>query len=307
MKLDDVAPLHFQAPGIRSDKKTGDFDYEEWLPILAEMQRLKEKASYSQYELTLELGDGTRPIAIAGFSDTHIGSWTTDHNLFDAITKQLIEIPDLYIGLLGDMGEYAIKLRGVSEVANQILPPNLQTEFFISWLKKVQNKVAFCTWDNHAVERQERNAGESQFAFLAGRRVAYLKGIGHIQLKVGSQTYAGAVSHVFRGRSFLNPLHSQMRYMRFEGVDREWCMAGDTHVPGMSKYTDGKVIRVAVNMGSTHTMSTYAKRHFSLYTHPVFPLLVFWPDRHEITPVWSVREYLDLRSLSPIARKRTQS
>jgi ferric iron reductase protein FhuF len=63
----------------------------------------------------------------------------------------------------------------------------------------------------------------------------------------------------------------------------------------MAKYTDGSAIRVAANMGSTQLNSGFAKRYFSLKTHPVFPLLMFWPDKHQITPVWSVSEYLALR------------
>jgi hypothetical protein len=94
----------------------------------------------------------------------------------------------------------------------------------------------------------------------------------------------------------LNPVHSQMRYMRFEAQDREWCMAGDSHVPGLAKYVDGKTVRAVVNMGSTQLDSGFGKRYFSLKTHPIFPLLVFSADRHQITPVWNVQEYLDLRA-----------
>ena len=65
-KLDDVAPLRYQAPGIRSDKKIGELNWREMVPAMEELQRLKKKASWSQDELTIELGDGNRPVALVG-------------------------------------------------------------------------------------------------------------------------------------------------------------------------------------------------------------------------------------------------
>ena len=90
----------------------------------------------------------------------------------------------------------------------------------------------------------------------------------------------------------LNPVHGQMRYMRFEGHDREFAMSGDSHVPGMAKYTDGSKVRVAVNTGSLQTNSGYAKRYFSLMTHKVFPVIEFRHDEHVMTPYWSVADWL---------------
>lgn len=90
----------------------------------------------------------------------------------------------------------------------------------------------------------------------------------------------------------LNPVHSLMRYMRFEGTDREWAMAGDSHTPGMIKYSDGGKTRVAVNTGSIQTNSGYSKRYFSLATQPIYPIIVFRHDRHDMTPFYSIGEWL---------------
>ena len=86
-----------------------------------------------------------------------------------------------------------------------------------------------------------------------------------------------------------------MRYMRYEGTDRDFAMMGDLHVPGMVKYTDGAKTRVAINTGSIQANSGFAKRYFSLKTHPVYPIIVFYPDRHEMLPFWSVKEWLAWR------------
>jgi hypothetical protein len=122
--------------------------------------------------------------------------------------------------------------------------------------------------------------------------MVYFNGIGHADIKVGNQIYHGAFSHKFRGRSIENPVHGQMRYMRREGVDRDFAFGGDTHLPGIAKYTDGPRTRAAINSGSIQANSGYAKRYFSLVTHPVYPVLVLRHDRHEMVPYWNVGEWL---------------
>lgn len=287
--------LRYTGKGIRSDKKSGSTNWREWVPTLKEMQRLKKKGSFSQDHAFIELGDGTKPVALASFSDQHMGAWSTSYDLLQRFTDELLGTPNLYIALLGDYGQYSIKLRGVLEVSDNLLPPEQQTQFIESWFEEVWHKVAFATWDNHAVQRQENQAGESGIKKMLSKKVVYFNGIGHVSLKVGNQIYAGAVSHRFRGSSMLNPVHAAMRYGRFEGLDREWIMQGDTHVPGMAKYTDGDRTRVAINAGSIQLNSGFAKRYFSLATHPVYPILVFSPDRHEITPFWSIKEWLSAK------------
>lgn len=287
---------HYSGQGIRSDKKTGEFDWREWIPAINNLQRLKRKGSFSQDRAFIELGNGTRPAVLVPFSDQHMGAWSTDHQLLARITDEILETEDVYVALVGDYGQYAIKLRGVLEVADNLLPPEQQTQFIESWFNHIWHKVAFATWDNHGVERQEKQAGESGVKKILSRKVVYFNGIGHVDIKVGDQIYHGAVSHRFRGSSFLNPVHAAMRYMRHEGIDREWAIQGDTHVPGMAKYTDGERTRVAINCGSIQTNSGFGKRYFSLTTHPIYPVIVFHPDRHEMTPFWSLKEYLALRT-----------
>lgn len=291
-KLKGLAPL----TTIKSDKKMGETNWREWVPAMKQMQALKKKGSFSQDKAVIELGDGKSQIAIAAFSDQHLGAWSTDYNKLVELTDELMSTPNLYIALLGDYGHYAIKLRNVLEVSDNLLPPEQQTDFLESWFNEIWPKVALATWENHGVERQEKQAGESSTKRLISRRAIYFNGIGYANIKVGTQEYLGAFSHTFRGRSIENPCHGQMRHMRREGIDRDFAMSGDSHVPGMVKYTDGDKTRVAINTGSIQANSGYAKRYFSLTTHPVYPILVLHPDKHQMTPFWSVKEWLDAKA-----------
>lgn len=279
-----------------SNKKRGEFNWREWVPQIQQFQQLKKKSSHSQDQAVIELGDGKSPVALASLSDTHMGAWSTDYGALVKLTDEILNTENLYVGLLGDYGHYAIKLRSVLEVSDNLLPPEQQTEFLESWFDEIWHKVAFATWENHGVERQEKQAGESSTKKILSKKVVYFNGIGHVDIRVGSQVYKGAVSHTFRGKSLLNPVHGAMRYMRFEGVDREWGMAGDTHTPGMAKYTDGPMTRAVTNAGSIQANSGFAKRYYSLTTHPVYPIIVFHPDKHLMTPFWSIAEWLAAKS-----------
>ena len=283
------------AAPILSDKKRGEANWREFIPAMNEMKRLKKKGSFSQDYATVTLPDNGRPVALMVLSDLHMGAWSTDYDKLVELTNDILNTPDLYVALLGDYGHYAIKLRNVLEVSDNLLPPEQQTDFLESWFDEIWPKVALATWENHGIERQEKQAGESSTKRLLSRKIVYHNGIGHTDIKVGSQVYKGAFSHTFRGRSIDNPVHGGMRYLRREGIDRDFCMAGDSHVPGMAKYTDGAVTRVALNAGSIQTGSGYAKRYFSLTTHPVFPIMTFDPHEHCMTPFWSVREWLAAR------------
>lgn len=274
-----------------SDKKRGRVKWREWSDWAQKGQELKSRMSSSNEFGAIKLSDGSGPIILATFSDTHIGAWGCDYREFERMTNELMTTPNLYIALVGDYVEFAIKLRSVLETTSQVFTPEQQIEFLEDWLMEIKPKVAFATWDNHAVEREERQSGVSSVKRALAKNVMYFNGIGHADIQVGKQVYNIAASHRFKqGSSMLNPCASMQRYMRFEGIDREICIQGDTHKPGMAQYRDGNKLRLCLNAGTLHVNSGYAKRYFSLFSAPDFPCVVLYPDSHTFTPFWSVAE-----------------
>lgn len=275
---------------VVANKKIGEFNWRDANKIIGDMQDMKAKASWSQSDATIRI-DTDEPICVVALSDMHIGDWATDHTLLEQITDEILSTPNLYVALLGDLAQTAIKLRSVSEVTSNMLPVELQLAYLDSWLTEIAPRVLFATWDNHSVDREESQVGHSSFAALQNRRFVYHAGIGHPDVQVGHQTYRFAVSHRFLGRSIENPCHAPMRYLRREGHDREIALMGDHHIPGIVKFTHGPTTKVAINTGSFQTHSGYAKRWFSLFTHPVMPCFTLHPHEHLITPFWSLQEW----------------
>jgi hypothetical protein len=268
---------------ISSNKKKADFSWREWADHAERTQELYRRASVTQKHAAIKLGDGKRPVCLLPFSDQHIGSRGTNYKIFRTMTEEILSTPDLYIAIMGDLAEFAIKLRSVAEVCAQIFGPDKQMEFVEDWFKEVNHKVAFVTWGNHEDERTEKQAGFGAMKWIMGKsdNAAYFDGIGHADVQVGRQVYKWAVTHKFRGSSFQNPCHAGMRYMRFQGVDREIAWMGDIHQPAFIHYYDGPVERVSGVAGTLNVDSLYAGRYFSIFTQPHFPCVVMDPDKHE--------------------------
>jgi hypothetical protein len=261
------------------------------------MQSIAKAASNSQDHAHITI-ETDRPVPVLFLSDWHIGSWGISYQEVAETTRK-IQALGLRIAVLGDMLQMSIRMRNVMEMGDNLLSPRMQMLFLESWLEDLAPQVLWSTWDNHSVAREEEFTGFSRYAEIFKDKTIYHSGIGHVDLTVGGETYKIASSHRFAGNTPLNPTGGQERYMRFEGIDRELTVAGDSHRPSVRNYTDGPLPRIAINCGTLQKDSGYAKRFFSLYTHDWMPVVTFWPDRHLMVSAPSLQHYCadhDLRS-----------
>lgn len=277
------------------DKRTNTLGWRDHLAFVQTVQRYREQGSRSQDTGIVRI-DTDRPVCVLVLSDTHIGSVGADIDAFTRVTDDILSIPELFVILAGDLLNMAIQIKhGVGALQEDVLTPGQQFDFLEDWLGEVQHKVLAACWDNHTQEREERAVGTSSYARMLGQRVIFHAGIGHLTVGVGDQSYEWAVSHRFRGRSELNPVHGQMKYLRMMAPDREIVAAGDSHVPGYAWFIHGGQPRLALNAGSLHTGSRFAKRYYSLTTSPAYPCVALWPDEHRVVCFPSVADWLAQR------------
>lgn len=286
MKITEVAES-----SVRADKKKAEFKWREWCQLAEATQKLYRAASQSQKFAKIKLGDGKSPVGFFPFSDQHIGGRGVAYREFRKLTDDILETPNLYVALFGDLLEWAIKLRSVAEVCAQIFGPDKQLQFAEDWFKEIKHKVAFATWDNHEGERSEKQVGLSLLKLALAPSVVFFDGIGHPDVQVGKQTYRIAATHKFRGYSYMNPCHAGQRYMRFQGVDREIAIMGDIHQPAFMHYYDGPKERLSLVAGTLNVDSLYAGRYFSLFTQPYYPCIEFDHVEHRFTPFKSIGEW----------------
>lgn len=274
------------------DKKIGGFNWRDSLEAVRGLQELRIKASWSQQNATIRIGDGSCPVGVMILSDMHIGSMGTDYALFVELTDIILNTPHLFVAIVGDEVEWAVRLRSVAEVCAQVLDPSLQLEFIESWLDEIMHKVIFATWSNHSTDRSEQLIGACPVKNILAKRVPFFTGIGHAELLVGDQTYWMAASHLFKGVTQADSTAGCKRYMRLEWTKAEVAVQGDCHRAGISVYNEGNRNLVAISSGTLNVHSGYAARNFSLFTSSAFPVLALWPDTHRLVPFYNVDQFL---------------
>jgi hypothetical protein len=290
----DGQGLH-DLPNVKSDKVISDFSWESVVDAAINYKdAINTTKSTQGTNLKMEIKTD-KPICVVGIGDTQLGSYGTDMRLFKQITKEILETDNLYVMLLGDLTQMAVKFRGVLEMMDNLIPPKQQFLVLEDWVKTIKHKVICSVWENHAQMREENGIGWSPTAEMLAQHTAHFNGIGHIDLTVGGQEYKFAVSHFFRGRSMYNPLHAQIRYGKWEGQDREIIMAGDSHTYGVLSYNESGMRKLALNCGSIQTDSGYAKRFFSILTHPDYPCVVLDPHVKSFQALDSVASWVRLK------------
>ena len=291
-----------EAAVITSDKKVSEFHWRSVVPHLKTFQTIVNDASSSQSEANWKIEADQICVAVIG--DLQLGSWATDYELFMKVTDEILNTPNLYVILVGDLIQMAIKMRNVLEMMDNLIPPKIQFMFLDSWLNDIKHKVICSTWDNHAVMREEAMTGYSNYANIFSRHTIFHNHIGHIDISVGDITYKWAVTHFFRGKSMLNNVHAPMRYMRMEAPDRDIAVQGDFHLPGIAKYWEGGKEHCAAVCGSIQVDSGYAKRFFSLKTCPTYPCIALSGKEKIFTPYWSIQEWVNATNQSRSVKKR---
>lgn len=106
------------------------FDWREALEPLQALQNMFSDNGGNEHKPKIHI-DSEKPIIIVNIADLHMGSWATDYELFKQVTDEIINTPNLYVCLNGDLLQMSIKLRGVLEVADNALPPRWQMYFKI--------------------------------------------------------------------------------------------------------------------------------------------------------------------------------
>lgn len=277
-------PLRIDMP----DKRRPGLNWREVNRLIAVQQGFMDDSRGEQHRARIVV-ETDRPFPVIALSDLHIGAASVWYDGLERLTDQIMEVPDLRVFLLGDVVNAAIRMRGLAEVREDILSLGEQIDYVRSWLDEIDGRVLAAVWGNHDTQREEELTGSSSLGRLLSEKAIYSPGICEIDLRVGEAEYRVALTHKLGGgRS--TPVNGAMKYIR-ENPSVHVAMAGDSHVPGVMEWSFDGTKRVALNTGSLNLKSGYARRHFSLRTEPVFPVVVFNPRRVAPTAFWTLDDW----------------
>lgn len=271
-----------------------DISWREMLPVIGSMKALRRRNNASSHYIDVKVTTD-KSICVIPFGDAHIGAIGTDYELFRTMTDEIINTPDLYVILMGDELDLAIKMRSIAEVLTSVLTPELQVQFIRTWLEEIKHKVLFAVQGNHDY-RIKQLAGVDLPRHIINKVVPYSTGICHVNLQVGEVVYKLAAAHKFPGHSMWNVNHANKKYSAMQYPDGDIYMGAHTHRPGGAFDWESGKLKVYLNSATMKTHDEYAATFFSILTTPVYPCVVLNPYEKMITPFVSVKHWKSLAS-----------
>jgi hypothetical protein len=242
-----------------------------------------------------------KPVAIRFFSCLHLGGRFTNHAEGIRLLREMLTVENGYVVSLGDDIESFVGNLGDVSAAQQQQSLDLQKFLFETLLDEMTASKRFL-W-GHAGQ----HGGDwliRMFGFNALKEAVlksgsvYFDGMGYTRLKVGSQTYYIASSHVFKGSSMYNALHALGRAVRENFPMADVAIQGDRHTAayGTFSYFPFEALMGNRASGDVHLVQVgTAKTGPDRYTIKRFPpgklgwpILVFNPHAHDIKLSWTL-------------------
>jgi len=281
-----VHPKEFQ-----SDKKQGSTDWREWSENCIERQNLHEKASSSQDVCNIFLKTDKPFIIYQPLADLHIGNIGTSYKDLIEWTDQILQIPELYFSVMGDLADKFSAFKNMLAVHQMILSPEEQDKFIESWVEETQHKFLFSTWGNHE-EMEERASGQNAVKNILNKKLVYFNGIGVANLHINDIKYKIVATHKTRANSCFNKTHGLKRLARENIPDGDIYVAGHNHT-GAFEFTEERSLwQVFIKLCSLKKNDGYAKRYFTYFCDTTMPNVVLNTQKHEFTPFRTLSEAL---------------
>ncbi len=243
------------------DKKETRVDWRLNLNKLSEISKLIEANEIVQSEgkYNVPLDHPEIPFAVGFvFSDAHIGSYSTDHDLIRDFLETVLATPNSFLVDVGDVFDNGT---WGSLAYENILPPYMQTFTVEDIIRELGDKYAACVVGNHP-EWMFSQAGikpETTFAQLMKGPV--FPGMGLLHLTAGKQNYDWALGHTYWGRSKKNIFNVCVNLRQNEYPDADIFTVGHEHIWGyMKEKVDGKE-RLYLRPGTAKINDRYARMH----------------------------------------------
>lgn len=253
------------------------------------------------------------PIAIMKAADFHFGGLDVDYASLKDHIAFLLDVPQMYVQLYGDLSNHMIQHRVVG-ARRDIMGPNEQIDFDKQLIHDTLDAGKLISVGSgagtHDESHIEHTSGISLIELLCMRKVPYFRGMGYVDLVLRmsdgtEQTYRQGFVHTVRFNSFMNPLHGAKRmqqlHAEFFGRDRPICheyVTAHKHCPAHS--TEGLTPEDCVHLVRIGTFKVYDKYSQRLFGQGRIgvPAIVYHPDRHESVCLhnpWQAYRYMEGR------------
>lgn len=276
------------------DKKEFVVDWRRNFEVITELGNVIKSAEIVQEEGTFNVPftHPEIPYAIGfNFSDAHIGSHSSDHNLIKNFLELVLETPNSFLVDTGDTFDNGI-WGGLHY--EQSLPPYMQTFTVEDIMRELGDKYAACVIGNHPEWLFSASGLKPEVLFAQRMKGPVFPGIGLLHLVVGEQKYDWALSHTYWGRSRLNIFNVCRRLRENEYPNADIFSVGHDHVWGyMKEKIDGREV-LYIRPGTAKIDDRYAKIHGIARRGQAFGIAVIFGAKNREFNAYSLSDAVDL-------------
>lgn len=294
-KFEPNAPQEHQI--VFPDKKVLNVDWRRNLQALKDTQDIIEAGEIVQEEGTYRVPLDKPEIGYAMgfcFSDAHIGSYTTDHQLITDVIDKVLTTPNAFLMDCGDTFNNGI-WGGLGY--EDTLPPYMQAFTVEDMMREVGDKWGATVLGNHSEWMFNASGLKPEMIFAKNVKGPVFPGMGLLHLEAGDQKYDVALSHNYWGKSKKNVTNCCVNLRQTEYPDAEVFIVGHEHVNAYgSEVVDGKK-RHYIRPGTAKTQDRYARIHgIAKRGQPMGKAILFGTDKHDIE-VYDIEDALEIMKL----------
>jgi hypothetical protein len=226
--------------------KAQEVDLEQARRHMEKGEKIYEAGKLSQREAEVKV-EGMWPIAIAFLGDLHIGSVFSNIKEIFRKVKKIEDTPGAYTVLMGNLIDNAIPAQFPSNMLNNTIPPDKQVAVARRMVERLDKKGKVLA----ALEAPchegwtAKHTGQDVNALIHGfpdRKYPVLQNGGRLKLKVGKETYEGALYHQTGPfESHFNKTHAAKQVRRLqEDSEVDFVAAAHRHVGDVEMTNEGK-------------------------------------------------------------------
>jgi hypothetical protein len=271
-----------------------DVDWREWVDLWGDTLEREKKIDPINTKLTVNLSHLTDPINICFAGDLHMGGGFTNHKLIRDTIEFILETPNTYLALVGDVIEGFLPSFRSAEAREQ-MPASVKSQIaaYRSLVNELlsENCLLWATWGDHDGMWMEKAIGINVVKNTIHDRVPYFTGRGLVKVLLGGQTYHIIANHRENNRSQWNRVHpSRRQFDRFFPADI--MVTAHTHQPSFQmdyQLVDAREAGLGIGGKVWYVVTGTAKTGPDPYTirgwNPgVFgvPTATLFPDKRDI-------------------------
>lgn len=275
------------------DKKTyTDDDIEKFMEAMKVMQKVTDALDTKQTKANVKIEDN-KPIAIALWSDWHIGAKGVDYERFEIDKQKIIETDGLYWCGLGDYKDNYQSFGHPGAQYEQILQPGMQDLAVRNIMKQTAYNCLALIRGCH--DDWDKKSGDKDFiAELCSTMTEEIgdkdKGPinlwhgGDLHIKLNGIDYFFKLRHKYKFESSLNLENSMRRIMEIQGPCDVACSAHLHNPYYMDRHLMGEY-RIMCRSGSYKIWDEFGQKLAGYKGKPGIPVIILFPDKKKMIPL----------------------